>query len=94
MTYLLYQIAAEGRGFNIDPAWVIATATMLLSMLTGTIAFLYRGQIAAMRERITWLEQEGRRKDERTDRLIQQVGRAANAVERSVQLVEKERAPR
>ncbi len=87
----LLQIAADGGGFRIDPAWVIATATALLSMLTGTIAFLYKGQIEAMKDRIRWLEEEGRRKDERTDRLIAQVGRAANAAERSVSLAEKER---
>lgn len=94
MTPLLFQIAGPGAGFNIDPAWVISMIMALLSMLTGTIAFLYRGQIAAMRERITWLQEEGHRKDERTDRLIQQIGRAANAVERSVSLAEKERTPR
>ena len=90
----LLQIAPDPSGFRVDPAWVIATSTALLSVLTGTIAFLYKGQIEAMKDRIRWLEDEGRRKDERTDRLIAQVGRAANAAERTVSLAEKERTGR
>lgn len=90
---LLLQVVS-GEGFRVDPAWIVAVATGLLSTLTGTIAVLYRGQIAALRERIDWLEEEGKRKDERTDRLIQQVGRAADASERSVALAERERGTR
>ena len=92
MHILLLQIAADG--FRFDPAWVIAGIGLVVSTLCGTVAALYRGQIAALRERIAWLEEEGKRKDERTDRLIDQVGRAANAAERSVSLVERGRAQR
>lgn len=91
MNELLLQVQiVPTDGVHIDPAWVVATGTALLSMLTGTITFLYRGQIQAMKDRIAWLEQEGKRKDERTDRLIQQIGRVANVTERSVSLAERE----
>lgn len=94
MHFLLVQVVTEA-GFKLDPAWVIAAAGTVLSTLLGTISYLYRGQIGALRERIAWLEEEGQRKDERCDRLIDQVGRAANAAERSVSLVEKQqRTPR
>jgi hypothetical protein len=92
MLLVLLQVSADG--LRIDPAWLIATLLGLASTLTGTIAFLYRGQIAALRERIAWLEEEGKRKDERTDRLINQIGRAADGLDRTVSLVERERTRR
>lgn len=94
MPFLLALQVAVDPGFRVDPAWLVATAAGLLSTLTGTIAVLYRGQIGALRERITWMEGELNDRNERIDTLIEQVGRAANAAERSVSLVEKERAQR
>jgi hypothetical protein len=91
MYAILLQVVSDAPGFRVEPAWVIATLLAVVSTLTGTIAFLYRGQIEALRERITWLESEGKHKDERTDRLIEQVGRAANVTDRSVSLAERER---
>jgi hypothetical protein len=91
---LLFLLQVSADGLRIDPAWLIATLLGLASTLTGTIAFLYRGQIAALRERIAWLEEEGKRKDERTDRLINQIGRAADGLDRTVSLVERERTRR
>jgi hypothetical protein len=91
---LLFLLQVSADGLRIDPAWLIATLLGLASTLTGTIAFLYRGQIAALQERIAWLEEEGKRKDERTDRLINQIGRAADGLDRTVSLVERERTRR
>lgn len=90
MIEVLLQVLSEPPNFRVDPAWVIATLLAVVSTLTGTIAFLYRGQMDALRNRITWLEEEGQRKDERTDKLIQQVGRAANVTDRAVSQAERE----
>jgi hypothetical protein len=93
VTFLLFQVAQES-GLRIDPAWVITSLLAVVSTLTGTIAFLYRGQIAALRERIAWLEVEGQRKDARADRLISMVGRTADGLDRTVSLAEKDRGSR
>ena len=62
--------------------------------MATTIAVLYRGQIAALRDRITWLERELEKRDNREDRLIGQLGRATELLDRDVSLHERERGMR
>jgi len=68
--------------------------TTLVSTLTGTIAYLYRGQIGALRERIAWLEGELSKRDEREKVLIDQLVRQADTLERDVSLHERSRGSR
>lgn len=91
MTVLLLAQQIAESGLHVDPAWVIAAAGTVLTTLTTTIAVLYRGQIAALQARIAWMENELKDRNVRIDTLIDQVGRAANAAERSVSLAERER---
>lgn len=93
MVVFVFQVTATD-GLSIDPAWLIATIMALVSSLTGTVAFLYRGQIAALQARIKWLEEEGQRKDDRTDKLIAELHRTADVGDRAVSLVERERGTR
>lgn len=92
MFVFAFQIAPDG--FRVDPAWVIATVAAVVSTLTGTIAILYRGQVAALQARITWCEEEGLKKDERLDKLIAELHRTADVGDRAVSLVERERGTR
>lgn len=92
MFVFAFQIAPDG--FRVDPAWVIATVAAVVSTLTGTIAILYRGQVAALQARITWCEEEGRKKDERTDKLIAELHRTVDVTDRVVARVENEKGIR
>lgn len=79
-------------GIPVDPAWVVTTISTVVCTLAGTIAFLYRGQVGVYRDRITWLEAELTRKDQKIDQLIAQVGRLAEAADHSITSAEKGRA--
>jgi len=76
-----------------DPSWVVAGIMAVVSTLSLTVATLYRGQIAALRERIVWLEGElktrGVEASDRETRLMALIGRTADLGERSVSLVER-----
>lgn len=74
-------------GLTIDPAWLLATVTTVVSVLAGAVATIYRGRITDLQNVIT-------RQDEMIDRLLTQIGRAADATEKSVTLAARERAQR
>lgn len=93
MFVFVFQVAATD-GLSIDPAWLIATIAAVVSTLTGTIAVLYRGQVAALQARIAWCEEEGLKKDVRLDKLIAELHRTADVGDRAVSLVERERGTR
>jgi hypothetical protein len=78
----------------VDLAWLVAGVGTVATALTTTIAVLYRGQIDALKERISWLEAEVARGHAREDKLIEQVGRTADALDRDVSLHERERGVR
>jgi membrane protein implicated in regulation of membrane protease activity len=64
---------------GLDPGLVALAGTML-SALTTAIAVLWRQSVA-----------ESRRKDELIDRLLEQVGRTAEATDRAVSHAERDR---
>lgn len=84
------------EALRIDPAWVVAALGTIGSAAASTIAYLYRGQIAAYKdqlkafaERVQWLETECKNKDLRTDLLIGQLGRLADAADHSISSAER-----
>lgn len=87
MHVLLLQVVKDG--FQFDPAWVVAGIGIVIATLSSTVAFLYRSNIVALRERITWLEGELTKRDTREDRLISQIGRTADIGERSLSIAER-----
>jgi len=91
---LLALQATLDSGFRVDPAWVITGIATIISTLAGTVAVLYRGQIAALRERITWLEGELSKRDKREEVLVDQLVRQADTLERDVSLHERSRGSR
>lgn len=85
-------LQATATGIPVDPAWVITTFSTVACALAGTIAFLYRGQVASYKDRITWLETELAKKDAKIDLLIAQVGRLAEATDHSITSAERGRS--
>lgn len=92
MTLLLFQ--AVPGGIQIDPAWLITIVVSIVGSLSTVIAFLYRGQVEAMQAQIDFLKEEGKRKDERAEKLIDQLNRVADVQDRGLSLVEAERGRR
>jgi hypothetical protein len=91
MPFLLLQ--ATG-GLQVDPAWLVTTIAGLLGTLATVIAFLYRQQVNDLRETIQFLKDEGKHKDERAEKIIDQLGRVADLQDRGLSLVEAERRRR
>lgn len=81
-------------GIQIDPAWAIATVTSLLGIAGSVIALLYRAQVAALQDQINYLKDESKTKDERTQRMIDQLNRVADVQDRGLTIVEAERRRR
>lgn len=77
-------------GWRIDPNILIAFIGAMTTTAASTIAVLYKGQIGALTDRIRWLEAELAKRDEREDRLIEQLGRTADGLHRAVELVQPE----
>ena len=73
---LFFQMASGG--LSIDPAWAIG-------MLMSTIGALVSALVVMWRQS----QMENKRKDELIDRLLRQVGRAADVTDRTVSLAEK-----
>lgn len=92
MLILLFQ--AVPPGIQIDPAWAIATIMSLFGTLGTVIAYLYRAQIADLKAQIEFLKDEGKHKDERAERLSDQLNRIADVQDRGLSLVEAERRRR
>lgn len=93
MGLFFFQAAAQ-NGIEIDFAWVIAVIGSVIGTLGTVIGMLYRGQIAALQSQIDFLKEEGIRKDERAEKLIDQLDRVADVQDRGLSLVEAERRRR
>ena len=84
-------------GFQIEASLIVTFVAAVLTTLTTTVAVLYRGQLSALKDRIAWLEEELTKRDVREDRLIEQLGRTADGLHRTVSLAQQEipqRTPR
>ena len=89
----VFAFQASG-GLEIETAWLISAIMALLGTLSAVIAVLYRGQVAALQSQIDFLKEEGKRKDERAERLLEQLDRVADVQDRGLSLVEAERRRR
>ena len=81
---LLAPTRVDNSGFRIDPAALWAALGTVVTGLTSTIAILYRGQIAALKDRITWLELELAKRNSHVDRLIDEIDRTSGEGDRTL----------
>lgn len=79
-------------GIQIEPSWLITTIVTLLGALASVIAFLYRGQVQALKDQIEDLKGERTKDREEMHRLIDQLDRVADVQDRGLSIVEAERA--
>jgi hypothetical protein len=84
-------LQATGPGIQIDPAWAITAISGVIGTLATVIAYLYRAQITDLKAQIDFLKDESKHKDERADRMIDQLNRVADVQDRGLSLVEAER---
>lgn len=88
MPLMFFQAMSDG--FRIDPNVVFAFLGAMATTAASTIAVLYKGEREALKDRIRWLEGELAKRDAREDTLIEQLGRTADGLHRTVSLVETE----
>lgn len=87
-------MAQATGGIQIDPAWLITTIVTLIGSLASVIAFLYRGQVGALRDQIEDLKAERQEDRHELRRLLDQVDRVADVQDRGLSIVEAERRRR
>lgn len=87
MALLQAAIAPAQDGIRIEPAWIITAVSSIITALVTALGVTYRGQVQV-------LTSENKRKDDLVDRLIAQIGRAADAQDRTVTLIERGKAQR
>lgn len=68
---------------TLETPWVLATISAVVAALSSAVVTVYHGRIAD-------LQRQALRQDELIDRLLNQVGRVADAADRSVSLAERE----